>query len=121
MDYNNLSNCLLIEIPEIKEMYEEELKLWDEYPGNHNIFGDVVNPYLIDLLNENNDKKLLKRIFSFLEKMANSKDVKVQEVLTVTVLERLGDDKKILSKSYEYMEKETKQFSVEVEKWLKRN
>jgi|GEM_PF-780548 len=117
MNYSTVDIELIREIPEIKPFYDEELESWDEeIPGQHIIFGNVLDPYLINLLEINEDKELLGRIFDFLEKMATCSYVKVQDVLGATVLERLGDDKTILKKAQEYMGKETKKMSYEVEK-----
>ncbi|ERK29123.1 DUF7674 family protein [Clostridium intestinale] len=121
MKYCNLSKELIICIPELRTIYEQELELWDgEDPGAHNIFGDVLNPFLIQELRKNIKGELLERIFEFLEKMATSNDVLVKEVLGCTVLERIGDDKAILKKAEKYMKKETKKISEEIENgWRK--
>lgn len=115
MDYNTLDIELIKEIPEIKQYYDEELESWDEKPGQHNIFGNVLNPFLIELLRINKNSDLIKRIFYFLEKMAVCNDLLVREVLGCTVLERLGDDKVILQKAVKYMGEKTKKMSSEIE------
>lgn len=121
MDYNTLDKELIREIPELKLFYDEELELWDgEEPGQHIIFGNVLNPYLINLIETNKNQELIKRIFDFLEKMACSDNELVQEVLGCTVLERLGDDNMVLTKSKEYMGKETKIISSKIQKGLGR-
>lgn len=107
--------------PELEQAYKEELEDWDEFPGNHNIFGNVLNPFLVELLEQPNKENLKQRIFDFLELMALSEDVKVQEILIVTVLERLGDSEGVLREAKKYMGKMTIQFSEEVEKWLGRS
>lgn len=120
MYWDALAKELIEKIPELKPFYNRELKEWDEFPGNHNIFGNVLNPFLIKLLEEENHELLKKRIFNFLEAMAQSEDVKIQEVLTVTVLERLGDSKDILIKAKRYMGEKTILFCEEIERWLGR-
>lgn len=116
MEYCNLSKELIICILELRDMYEQELEIWDgEDPGAHNIFGDILNPFLIEALYKNSDIELLKKVFVFLESMATSNDLLVQEVLGCTVLERIGDDKIILKKAKKYMKKETKKISEEIE------
>lgn len=91
MKWDVLHEKLVEAIPELEKAYKEELEDWDEFPGNHNILGNVLNPFLVELLEQPNKQNLKQRIFAFLELMALSEDVKVQEVLSVTVLERLGD------------------------------
>jgi hypothetical protein len=49
--YANVAEALVKAVPDLRAHYEEELRWWgDEKPGPHIIFGDVLNPYLIDLL-----------------------------------------------------------------------
>jgi len=121
LNEKNIVVKLLYSIPEIREEYELEFEWWDgEFPGLHNIFGDVFNPFLIRLIKNNNNLNLLKRTFEFLENMAISNDDNVKNVLSVTVLENLGDDKKILNKSFEYMGANTKKLSLEIEESLGR-
>ena len=51
IDYANVAEAL-VAVPDVRGRYEEERCLWgDEKPGPHIIFGDVLTPYLIDLLN----------------------------------------------------------------------
>ncbi|MEG0775796.1 hypothetical protein [Clostridium sp.] len=117
MRYCNLSEELIKHIPELQYIYQQELDLWDgEDPGAHNIFGDVLNPFLIELLKKNAKVELLEKVFVFLGRMATSNDLLVQEVLACTVLERIGDDKVILTKAKEYMNEETRKISDEIEK-----
>lgn len=119
---NNVVEMLLQSIPEIKQIYEDEIEWWDgEFPGLHNIFGDVLNPYLVDLLRNDKNEEILKRVFDFLEDMATCDDEYVKNVLMATVLEYLGDDRKILMASQKYMGSFTKKLSMEVESGLGRN
>jgi hypothetical protein len=121
MNYEMLNDMLIQNVPELKQAYLKELEWWDgEQPGAHNIFGDVLNPYLIERLDQMDDEKVLKRVFNFLESMALSEDEKVKEVLTCTVLERLGDDTKILERAEAFMGENTKKLSQDVEKGLGR-
>ena len=88
-----------------------------EFP--HVIYGDLLNPLLINLLSNtsiDNDNKL-KDIFNFLEELAMKKDKYIVEVVQVTVLEKLGDDKNVLKRSYKYMGKRTRKLSDEVERY----
>ena len=74
----------------------------------------------MDLLSTENQHDLKKRIFRFLEEMANSEDKEVQNVLIVTVLERLGDSEGIFFEAKKYMGEKTNEFSTEIENWLGR-
>lgn len=121
MKWHVLHKKLVEAIPELEQAYKKEIEGWDEFLGNHNIFGNVLNPFLVELLKQPNKENLKQRIFDFLELMVLSEDVKVQEVLSVTVLERLGDSEETLREAKKYMGKMTTQFSEEVEKWLGRS
>lgn len=113
--FENIAEKLVEVVPELQQSYELELEWWGtEQPGAHIIFGDLLNPYLISLL-ESHNQPILKQIFTFLELLANHEDIKVQEVVAVTVCERLGDNPEWLSKARQYMGKTTLQFSHEIE------
>jgi len=54
LTYDNLSEKLVEAVPEIKEQYAQELRWWgDETPGQHVIYGDLLNPYIVSLLGRN--------------------------------------------------------------------
>ena len=115
LKFENIGEKLVEVVPELQQSYELELEWWgNEQPGPHIIFGDLLNPYLISLL-ESHNQPILKQIFTFLEQLANHEDIKVQEVVAVTVCERLGDNLEWLSKARQYMGKTTLQFSQEIE------
>lgn len=118
MTYDTLVRKLIVELPEFKEAYEKEVEWWDgEKPSPHNFFGDVVTPYLIDLLNKRENEQLTARIFRFFTNMACSEDIKIQEVLAQSVLERLGDEKALLAKAYPFMSDNVKKLSREAEQF----
>ena len=121
MNYKTLVSQLIQAIPEIEPAYNDELTWWDdEQPGVHAIFGNVLNPLLIEKLTLREDKQLLERIFDFFELMASSRDEKVTEVLLCTVLERLGDDDLILKQAEPFMKDTTKKLCHDLEKELGR-
>lgn len=116
--YQNLGDKLVEAVPELRSQYEQELKWWgEEEPGAHNIYGDVLNPYLLSLLKSGTQENTLKRIFAFLEKLANHEDVHVQEVVAATVCERLVGDKELWAKARKYMGPKTLQICREIEEW----
>lgn len=118
LQYEQLDQELLKSIPELGPLYDKEMEWWkDEKPGAHIIFGDLLNPFLHWLLEEGVNQALIRRIFIFLEKMANSSDVRVQEVVAVTVLEALMDKKIILEKAKEYMGQSTMRVLTDLEKF----
>jgi hypothetical protein len=66
---------------------------------------------------EEEDEERLKRLFAFFETMVSNGDEYVAELLSVTILERIGDVKKVLDIAYKYMGKETRAASDEIEKF----
>lgn len=112
MEYGNLVERLLTDIPQVRPYYEEE-KDWLEEDLPHVIFGMVVTPFIIKSLQE---KKNTKTIFDFLEEMVNSNDEKVQEVLVVSVLELLIVERNIISMARSSMGEMTQQLCRTIEK-----
>ena len=120
ISYSNLSDKLVEIVPELLPQYQKELEWWGgEEPGAHNVYGDVLNPYLITLLKsapKKDNEEVLRRIFGFLELLSNHPDVHVPEVVGVTVLEvLLGAG--LLETSRRYMGPATLQMSKEIEDW----
>lgn len=114
MNLDTVVKELIKEIPEIKPFYDRILKQWQgEELIPHIIFEDVLNSYLINLLEINENKELISRIFNYLEKITSCEYKKIQDTLTY-----LGYDKTILAKSQEYMGTETKKISYKIEKVL---
>ncbi|HAJ64268.1 MAG TPA: hypothetical protein DCP31_37725 [Cyanobacteria bacterium UBA8543] len=115
---NNLGDKLVEAIPELQPQYLAELEWWGEdKPGVHIIFGDILNPYLISIINTDYQQESLIRIFDFLEKLANHENKQIQEVVALTVCERLGDEPEILLKARQYMGRKTLEMSHEIERF----
>lgn len=114
MTKDTLVSEMLRHIPELTPLYDNDMEWWWEGEESllHNIVGDVLNNYLVELLDRNDNQELLIRIFKFLEMMATSEDDDVVNVLVVTVLEFIGDSKKILRTAYWYMGEQTRKWSV---------
>ena len=84
------------------------------------VFGDVLNPWLRDRVDSSYEPELLERAFGFLEGMARSPDIKVQEVLASTVFEWFGDDAQRLARAFVHVGELTRRMSEEVEASLGR-
>ena len=88
--YDDLGARLILEMPELEEPYRRELEWWgEEKPGPHVIYGDVLTPYIIQLLESGDDAEAIKRALGLLETLIADQDVEVQAVAVVTVLDRL--------------------------------
>lgn len=104
LTYDNLSEALIEEFPELQEKYEQELEWWGpEKPGQHVVYGDIFTPYLVGLLEADRDRARLERAFALLEDLIANSEVKVQEVAVVTVLEYLQGKPNLLSRAEPYV------------------
>ena len=120
MKYDELYKTFKEEIPEGCSFFEvkEKENLIDETDGIHIVFGMVIVPYILHIIQ--NDKMLeINKVFSFLENMAICEDVKIKEVLDFTVLEQLADEgHDTLGQCKQYMKKNTLKHCEEVEKYF---
>lgn len=120
MEYKNLYNEFVQLFPDDEKRINEIAKnaSAEQSDGMHIMFGMVVIPYLIELLKDNNKKNLTKA-FCFFEKMAETNDNKISEVLEFTILENIISCGKNIYNSFKpYMGKETLNSCLTVEKYL---
>jgi hypothetical protein len=84
-------NDLLTErVPEVRDAIDAVLRLWaPDKPGQHVLYGDVLTPYLERLLTTGENDERLRELFDFLEELSANEDVRVQEVVSCTILEHL--------------------------------
>ncbi|MBE7682227.1 hypothetical protein [Paenibacillus sp. P13VS] len=123
LNYKNVVYEMRRLLPVLNTLYIKELnELWEENGTipPHVAFGNILNPYLINLLQINHEltdseDKLLVIIFGFIEKMALSNDVDVRNVVSTTVMARLGDDTTVLTNALKYLGEQTKVLSKEIE------
>lgn len=123
LDYGNLSERLVKAVPALKERYEKELEWWKgEWAGPHNIYGAILNPYLTAKLESHSkeDQAELDRIFAFLEELASSEDVHIQEVLAYTVLEYLYGMPDLFERAGTYMRPLTQKIRDDVVEFWRR-
>jgi hypothetical protein len=114
--YDQLNDVLIEVVPELGESYRALRNEWvGETPGPHVVYGDMLNPFIVEMLSapvENH--ALLVRVFGLLERLASHPDVKVQEVVQMTVCERLGQEP-LLATARTFMGPSTLQLSHEIE------
>ncbi len=59
---------LIEALPELRPKYSAMLECWgDKKPGQHIVYGDILNPYLKELLEKGYTSERLEVIFNFLE------------------------------------------------------
>jgi hypothetical protein len=90
--YESISALLIKEFFALAPEYRFTLQRWrGEAPGAHIIYGDILLPYLLSRVRLG-DVHTLKRIFDFLETLAQSVDVRVLGVVAFSVCEPLLRD-----------------------------
>jgi len=119
--FENMSDKLVEAVPELSAAYEKELAWWrGEEAGAHNIYSEILNPFLLSLLKSESKsedtEEMLKTIFAFLEVLAEHSDAHVQEVVGATVIEFLYGAG-LLERARNYMGPATLQMSREIEEW----
>ena len=65
-------------------------------------------------LEEADNPELLKRIFDFLETLASCDDIEIQNVISVTVCERIDGNAKALKVAHKYMGPNTRKLADEI-------
>jgi len=118
MDYKNLAYLFVNQFEEYRIVLHEHIEFNGEIL-NHVFFGEC-NEHFIKLIDEDQNVALIQELFDFFELMAIDGDTDVRDLLSVTILARLGDSKKILNSANKYMRFHTKEASNEYEKALGR-
>lgn len=102
----------IVEYKKIIKNYDEELETV--------IIEDIFMPEIINLLKEDKNKNLLKKIFDYFEKILFCEDEYLVNILSITVLEILGNDRAVLEVAKKYMGPKTIQFQEEADRELGR-
>ena len=109
--YNELDGKYITDIfPEAEQQINDELDGLNEFLP-HIIFGNVLNPIVIQLLKRDdysNSKQLL-QVFDMYEDFASSGDTETQNLLQVTLLEILWNEAITYERAMELMGEKTKE------------
>ncbi len=106
-------------LPSTSNKYEASLEKYGELLETV-VIEDVFMPEIIKLLSENENIKLLERIFEYFEEVCNCKEEHLINIFSTTVLEVLGNDRTILKKAQNYMGDKTMQLQIEADRDLGR-
>lgn len=106
-------------LPSTKEAYNESIKEYGEVLETV-VIEDIFMPQILKLLSENREQQLLENIFKYFEEIVNSDDFHLINVLSITVLEMLGNDKLILETAKQYMGTKTTVLQIKVDEELGR-
>jgi hypothetical protein len=113
--YDQVQNELSSRFPEIrnhiKSTFAPDYDLETETPGGYPIFEDVVEPFLLELIESGRDEALLTRLFDFFEEMASSEDGDVTDLLRIAILETLVYHRECYQRARQYMGRKTKEFA----------
>lgn len=101
---------------------EEYIKSIKEYGGvlETVIIEDIFMPQVLLLLAKNDHTELLKKLFDYFEEIVSGDDSSLINVLSITVLEILGNDKNILATAKQYMGLKTALLQIESDRRLGR-
>ena len=95
--------------PEYKVYYEEHIEDYGELL-QHIFYAEAINIPLFDLLKNNNDFEQTTKYVRFIEYMWLRGDESVQNVVDVTILERLSDDKDVWNNLAVYISEDFKEY-----------
>src|SRR5271170_244388 len=113
--YDQVQNELSSRFPEIsnriKSTFAPDYDLEAETPGGYPIFEDVVQPFLLELIESGHNEALLTRLFDFFEEMAASEDRDVTDLLRIAILETLVYRRECYQRARQYMGRKTKEFA----------
>jgi len=113
--YEDLSRELIRRFPELDFKFRQEIKINDDSdPGPHVVYGDVLAPHLVQLLEEPSNRNQLSKIFSFLEELAVNPDIHVQEVVAQSVLEDVAQRATLLQAARPFMGPRSRQMVREI-------
>ena len=101
-------------LPSTKEAYNESIKEYGEVLETV-VIEDIFMPFILTLLSENREQQLLENIFMYFEEILNSDDSHLINVLSITVLEMLGNDKVILKTAKQYMGTKTTALQIQAD------
>jgi hypothetical protein len=119
--YGSLSRELGRRIPALRNEVEREfVRAGGEDPGPHVVFGNVLVPWLEGLLARPGTDAGLALAFQLLEDMAENPDLRVQEVVQMTVCEDLGASPELLMRARALMWPATRELSLQIEAFLDR-
>jgi hypothetical protein len=89
MNFNDLAKIFTENFNEYKPLLQQHTDFNGEVL-NHVFFGEC-NDYFVELVSKEKDIPKIKALFDFLERMATQGDIDVKDLLSVTILARLGD------------------------------
>ena len=100
----------------MKEFFERMLALFpearDQYEKMKAVYGEILEtviledaffPYILELLQNEDDISRIHQVFDFFEEVSHSDDRHLINVFSITILECLGNDENVLRIARKYM------------------
>ena len=105
-------------LPDTEEKCDESIKLHGELLETV-IIEDVFMPEILKLLSDDKKIETLKAVFDYIEKVVNE-DNHLKDILSITIMEILGNDKTVLKTARKYMGDTSIKLQLEADKELGR-
>lgn len=83
------------------------------------VIEDVFMPEILRLLSDNSEEEKLRVIFEYIERVV-TEDIHLREVLSITMMEILGNDKSILKVARQYLGTNSLKLQVDADRELGR-
>lgn len=106
-------------LPLTNDKYKESIEKYGELLETL-VIEDVFMPEIIKLLEKNENKELLERLFKYFEEVLNDNEEYLTNILSITILEILGNDITVLKTAQNYMGDKTMKRQIEVDRELLR-
>ncbi|MDE7444716.1 MAG: hypothetical protein K2N15_03280 [Lachnospiraceae bacterium] len=115
MDVKQLNRLLIDRFPELEKEYQEEVD-WQEgdETGSHVVYGDVFTPYIEKIIIQQKNLEIQKA-FAFIEEILARNEKYSDEVIMLSVLERLMLNKEQFQSCKKYLGKHTEQIIKEMQ------
>jgi len=115
--FGRIREALISSFPELWERIEKTFGSYydpeEETPEAYPIFEDVVKKLMFELLQDDYDQALLRRLFRFFEDMANSPDPNVsRDLLGIAILEPLVYKQESIRRAWKYMGPRTRNLAM---------
>lgn len=105
-------------LPTTRQKYDESIRLNGEMMETV-IIEEVFMPEIFKLLSEDKETEKLQNIFDYVEKVVNE-DIHLRDILSITMMEILGNDKKIMGVARKYLGRTSLKLQIEANEELGR-
>ncbi len=119
LSIDSFFETMLSFFPSVKNEYEKHMEEYRERLDTV-VVEDIFMPEVLRVLDNDWNKELLEKLFTYFEEVVRSDNEELVNILSITVLEILGNDRGILRKARKYMKPQTYKLQIEADKDLGR-